>query len=703
MFIIDAIRKTIKAIKEYPRWREICVVALMGVAVACIWLARGKGWDGKEFFGWDVLVHADIYYQTAVIITTMYILLVAFRAERFVRRTSHEEELSLELAQNITAVMDSIRMELASEKMDEPLKKQVLDMMGLIDTRQSYLRFADWNKSAFNMIWKHVNDSLQKSLNMVKSEKEKISKKIDSGDGIDASEKEFWDAYPGLELKFEYLISLCDEIKFAVLARAILAELDESDHGEKKKLRDLYTELKTVFIHFRKLLRNNAIRESSQKGNDAVNRYEDSNAGKRLAKVQEIESDMDKFIRSKLQGTDNWEWVMLGILGSSAIIFTLLFFPNLVLSEHKVDDSFYTVKIPAILISGVIAYLFVKLWKLEWDRRDPIMGMTYTEEKFSKKGPGGLWQAYFGVIFPGIDNYAQKRYEEGYSEDSDIPAYGKLKVPPEMFEQLSAALPNALKKDTEILMKDPLNLQFLLKLRDLYQGKTELIGRDVLGQIENAIKQRKNRGEREDTLALIQWNDAMMRGDSGDIDDIDEKLIPVLARKNPKFWEDCDPQFLDSLCGFCLTKSTSDKKYSVLEKIEATLDKYIKDGDLQYLASLHAFWSEASQSATKDSVLEKTTKAFDKYTEELDKCIKDGDFKYLASLHAFWSEASQSATRDSVLEKAEEALGKKIKDGVKDGDLVGLLSEWAPKPKSATKDFIWKKAGEEMERRKQES
>ena len=98
--------------------REITIVALMIVAAIGFWFAGVQGLikpdeivepEVKGWFGF--LVPAEVYYQTAVVIITMYILLVAFRAERFVRRTSYEEELSLELAQKISEIKGSAAMD----------------------------------------------------------------------------------------------------------------------------------------------------------------------------------------------------------------------------------------------------------------------------------------------------------------------------------------------------------------------------------------------------------------------------------------------------------------------------------------------------------------------------------------------------------------------------------------------------------------
>ena len=50
-------------------------------------------------------VDIEAYFQIIAIVATMYILLVSFRLDRLVRRTTSEEELSLELAEKISAII----------------------------------------------------------------------------------------------------------------------------------------------------------------------------------------------------------------------------------------------------------------------------------------------------------------------------------------------------------------------------------------------------------------------------------------------------------------------------------------------------------------------------------------------------------------------------------------------------------------------
>ena len=50
---------------------------------------------GVLFRGWEL--HLEIYFQTITALAVMYVLLVAFRIDRLVRRTAEEEELTLDL------------------------------------------------------------------------------------------------------------------------------------------------------------------------------------------------------------------------------------------------------------------------------------------------------------------------------------------------------------------------------------------------------------------------------------------------------------------------------------------------------------------------------------------------------------------------------------------------------------------------------
>ena len=366
--------------------REITIVAIMIAIAAWFWL-QGYGLDVPktpnttvEWFwlpghGW--LVHMDVYYQTTVVIITMYILLVAFRAERFVRHTTHEEELSLELMQKIheivgSAMMDTVRM-LHPSSNDERSKKRAQHAFKL------YKAF-----SAFDTRWLYPDMS-------------NYSLENDKGRRvIHVLNEEIMEEFPEIG-------SLGSQLLFLYAMRGFLAALDKSDHNNINKddpgsLPNLYRKLKTTIMAFRIRLQN------FSGGNKDSGEYD------RLKMFYEIESDMDKFARSKQQGTDGWEWIMLGTLGAASIIFVTFLFPT---ENGMPIGDFFTVKLPAILISGVIGYLFIKLLKLENDRKNPIMGMTPVDINtvFSSTGDlhlEGIPKAYFGVVF-------DKTYDQKYS------------------------------------------------------------------------------------------------------------------------------------------------------------------------------------------------------------------------------------------------------------------------------------------------
>ena len=107
---------------------------------------------------------------------------------------------------------------------------------------------------------------------------------------------------------------------------------------------------------------------------------------------------------------------MLAALGFTSIIFTIVLFPAE--QDVAIGDfftvNFFTVKLPAILISGVIGYLLVKLRKLEEDRKHPIMGMTPTlDAPLTSEHDShvqGTRKAYFGVVF-------DKKYSEPFNDE----------------------------------------------------------------------------------------------------------------------------------------------------------------------------------------------------------------------------------------------------------------------------------------------
>ncbi len=182
--------------------------------------------------------------------------------------------------------------------------------------------------------------------------------------------------------------SIVQELVFATILRAGLIQLDKVNHRNLSELHKVYSQIKSAFIRYRVTVRPR-IKEDGPKN--------------RLKLSYEIESDMDKFVRSKQQGTDPWEWAMLAVLGATSIVFIMFLLPA---EKGVAIGGFLTVKIPVILISGVIGYLGVKLRKLEGDRKNPILGMTNTTGELASKVSGSP-TAYFGVVFKDFDEYAK--------------------------------------------------------------------------------------------------------------------------------------------------------------------------------------------------------------------------------------------------------------------------------------------------------
>lgn len=59
----------------------------------------GFGASGILFDGW--VLHLEVYFQTITALAVMYILLVAFRIDRLVRRTAEEEEITLDMVERV--------------------------------------------------------------------------------------------------------------------------------------------------------------------------------------------------------------------------------------------------------------------------------------------------------------------------------------------------------------------------------------------------------------------------------------------------------------------------------------------------------------------------------------------------------------------------------------------------------------------------
>ena len=568
----------------------VMIVIALGSSLAYEYNPKWRGID----------LHIDVYYQTATIIITMYVLLVAFRAERFVRRTNHEEELSLELAQRMMELMDAIRIdieELGGSRITE-----------YIDTRVSYFDTNSENIFEFKLMQEYYRKG-----------------------GYERNLAENW---PSLSIK-ERLVSdakrsmpLIKELLSTARIRSALKELDETNHRphHRRNMRELYRRIKTEFINFRSEQRAfiTAFDDAGYKEKKA------HRVSERLHKLHEIESDVDKFVRSKQQGTDQWEWGMLAGLGFVAISLLLFFFP-----VDNQDISFYPVKIPAIFISGVIGYLFIKLLNLESDRSNAMMSMPY-----SLIPKGGrweeIWPAYFGASFFGkgfeSDRYAEKPYEAGFPKHPDIPA-----------------CPSGSIGDNHLIM-----------------------WMDDISQLNYASDRKGVKkahvSDRKDVKKAIE--------------NIDSILIPVLFYKlneDPEFLNGYKREFLDLLTRFVKNLSQFHEKDRLLEKLQAVKSGYSKSFDhreyeRQRLAGVpekpgRLNWEDSLNVCCRvysiDNVL---VPAIAKILEEKSDFFKQADPNFLYLLRHFCKNISIS-NHETDKALLVETVEKEIPNEVGEGDM----------------------------------
>ena len=441
-------------------------------------------WIGGIVVYWRGGLPMDLeaYFQVSAITTTMYVLLVAFRMERLIRRTREEEELSLELAQNINSLADfakirirsegyqhisdrniflkmiekfcddigaqddksidpvwrlihhiennsrfeEIKPEIAQEKYlqalpdgrideayrlatDPALAGVICQMENLHDVAShaqeagiDKLKIAElmdlvknWTRYSFN------NYSIMKlyhiSQNADVTVYERLHEKLTDGtftQYIDTENRE----------KCESMAYMLGQ---SILIRRQLEKFDKTDHGDTVKLRLDYIDVKTHLKEMREA-------ECDYQAKNQAKTQGDENY-ECVKTIQEIESDIDKFVNSKKQGANFGELIALAFLGCVAGAFLLLGVPVI---EDTGAPIIAAVEVFAISLVAAMVFLFVNLLDLEYDRRTAIMGQSFDLRRLRRNltdrqhpmshVPYHHRRIVFGAIFPkygGVQRY----------------------------------------------------------------------------------------------------------------------------------------------------------------------------------------------------------------------------------------------------------------------------------------------------------
>ena len=437
-------------------------------------------WLGGIVIYWRRGLPMDLeaYFQVGAITTTMYVLLVAFRMERLIRRTREEEELSLELAQNINSLADFAKIRIRSEGYQHISDRN--DFLKMIE------KFCDdigaQDDESVDPVWRLIHHIENNSgFEEIKQETavEKYLRALPDGQKDEAYRLATDPALAAViwqmknlhdvashaqeagidELKIAELMDLvknwtrysftnynimklyhisqnadvtvherlhekltdgtftqyldtenrdkCESMAYmlgqSILIRRQLEKFDKTDHGDTAKLRLDYIDTKT---HLKQMREVECDYQAKTQGDENYECVET---------IQEIESDIDKFVNSKKQGANFGELIALAFLGYVAGAFLLFGVPVI---EDTGAPIIVAVEVFAISLVAAIVFLFVNLLDLEHDRRTAIMGPSFDLRRLRKTAtnrqdpmshvPYNHRRIVFGTIFPeygGIQRY----------------------------------------------------------------------------------------------------------------------------------------------------------------------------------------------------------------------------------------------------------------------------------------------------------
>ena len=436
-------------------------------------------WIGGIVIYWRRGLPMDLeaYFQVGAITTTMYVLLVAFRMERLIRRTREEEELSLELAQNINSLADFAKIRIGSEgypyisDKNDSMKMigKFCDVIGVkedeeIDSVWRLIHHIE-NNSRFEEIKSEIaskkylckfsgdrkkdEDDRLKTDGALRSVVWQMENLLDAvlhaeEAGIDKEKiKELEDlvknwthySFTNYSIMKLYYISQNADVTFheklhekltdgtftkhinienqdkcqsmayilgqSILIRHQLEKFDKADHRYPEKLRLDYIHTKS---HLRQMRQVECDYQANNQGDE---KYEC------IKTIQEIESDMDKFVNSKKQGANLGELITLAFLGCVAGAFLWFGVPVI---EDAGAPFIAAIEVFAISLVAAMVFLFVNLLDLENDRKTAIMGQSFDLRRLTKIASSPMMQhvpfhhrrIVFGTTFPkygGIQRY----------------------------------------------------------------------------------------------------------------------------------------------------------------------------------------------------------------------------------------------------------------------------------------------------------
>ena len=294
-------------------------------------------------------LHLEIYFQTITALAVMYVLLVAFRIDRLVRRTAEEEELALDLMQTAINCRTIYRRDI--EDVVGPWRKLNEETMEEVEK----IVIEKWNETD--------SDGRAKDLGMELK---------DMGDALAEDNKELFCRF----IENEDKIKKCAT---DLLAGKIMTEVMKKINKDKS-VEELTTAYRLSIMSI------NIIEDWEWEKKKANPQGRTSDTDERIVKLKEFQIDFTKFMNSKQQGNNPSELTAIGLIGFSLVALMHLGFP-----EGITGVGAFSVHLFTLFISTIVVFLFFNILDLENDRNRSLydVGSNYSE----------LWKGIIHCIY----------------------------------------------------------------------------------------------------------------------------------------------------------------------------------------------------------------------------------------------------------------------------------------------------------------
>ena len=335
-------------------------------------------------------LNLEIYFQTITALAVMYVLLVAFRIERLVRRTEDEEEFRLDL-------------------MEEALQWHTIYRR---DIEAVIVPWRQANKEAKKKVEEIVIEEivLGKS-NFTRRELAIMGRELAS---MDHTKENFREIIMGQENKD-------DESKRKKLATDFLAlrliieimekiDTDESGKGLANSYRRSMADIN--WIGRWETEKANWIEEwETGKANKTEKaKGKTSDTDERIVKLNKFQSHFTRLINSRQQGNNLTELIAIGLIGFALVALMNLGFPGIPEETGGIERitgfGAFSVHLFTLFTSTIVVFLFFNILDLGSDRRRPLhkvvpdyFGSDYRGPDYL--GPDSSSELWKGPIYRG--------------------------------------------------------------------------------------------------------------------------------------------------------------------------------------------------------------------------------------------------------------------------------------------------------------